>query len=139
MTLNILILTLLVITYSSAQTEITITVNIQAPQFTPNPPPITVSVPIGATALEAIELAAGQNSQYRFGGTNFGPGLGWLIDTYNGLSNDLQANTCWFFFIRQRGGEAFKPNKGVSTYLLSVEETIISFRYREDTEFCIEF
>ena len=85
-----------------------------------------------------MELAAGENTLYRFGGTNFGP-LGWLIQTYGGISNDLQANTCWFFYVKHRGGNGFRPNKGVSTYLLTVEETIVTFRYELDTELCREF
>ena len=132
------ILILAVLSTVAVSQDITVRVRIVAPNLDPTPPAVIVSVPIGSTVLDAMELAAGENTLYRFGGTNFGP-LGWLIQTYGGISNDLQANTCWFFYVKHRGGNGFRPNKGVSTYLLTVEETIVTFRYELDTELCREF
>ena len=132
------ILILAVLSTVAVSQDITVKVRIVAPDLDFTPPAVIVSVPIGSTVLDAMELAAGENTLYRFGGTNFGP-LGWLIQTYGGISNDLQANTCWFFYVKHRGGNGFRPNKGVSTYLLTVEETIVTFRYELDTELCREF
>ena len=82
-------------------------------------------------------IAAAKNTLYRFSGTNYGY-RGWLIQKYAGVSNDLEENTCWFFYVRHRGGHGFRPNKGVSKYLLTVEETIVTFRYELDTKLCRE-
>ena len=132
------ILILAVLSTVAVSQDITVKVRIVAPDLDFTPPAVIVSVPIGSTALDAMELAADEDILYRFSGTKFGP-LGWRIQTFAGISNDLQANTCWFFYIRHRGGFRFRPKKGVSTYLLTVEETIVVFRYELDTELCREF
>ena len=136
MYIHILILSLLTTVVLSK--DIKVIVRVIAPDLNTTPPAVPVSIPVGTPVLRAMELAAAKNTLYRFSGTNFGS-RGWLIQTYAGISNDLAANTCWYFYIRHRGGNGFKPNKGVSKYLLTVEETIVTFRYELDTEFCKVF
>ena len=129
------LLILAILSTIAVSQDIRVKVRIAAPSLNFKPPPIWVSVPIGASALDAMELAAGENTLYRFGGTNFGP-FGWLIQTYGGISNNLAANTCWFFYARNRGGTEFRAKEGVSTFILTVEESIVLFRYELDTELC---
>ena len=131
------ILILAVLSAVAVSKDIKVIIRIVGPDLNTTPHAVSVSVSVGTPVLRAMELAAAKNTLYRFSGTNYGY-RGWLIQKYAGVSNDLEENTCWFFYVRHRGGHGFRPNKGVSKYLLTVEETIVTFRYELDTKLCRE-
>lgn len=92
-----------------------------------NPDPLTIDSPYTSTAMDIMELAVDEGREYRFEATYFGVSIGgYFIDTVNGTSGN---DSCyWFFYIQPPGGDDFKPQIGVSTYIPG-ENFIFTLRY----------
>ena len=91
----------------------------------------TVTVPRGSNALTVLELAVDVRREYRFSTTYFGQALGYFIDTINGTTSDLQQSCFWFFYTKAANSDPYKPNFGVSNFLIPVSNTKILFQYEK--------
>ena len=100
------------------------------------PEAVDVIVLIGTSVKQVMVEATNQNSRYGFGGTYY-PDLGWLVEKYDNVSNDLDRNFCWYFYVKTLyDKEPEKETKGVSNCLLTVNATLVIFRYELDKEYC---
>ena len=93
-----------------------------------DPAPLTLDVAYSTTVIEMMKVASSINSQYGFGGTYYGS-LGWYIEMYNNIENNLATHYCWFFYVQLPHGNATKPDVGVSVYHLMVDGTDVTFKY----------
>jgi len=92
-----------------------------------NPDPLVIESNPTSTAMDIMELAVNEGTQYRFKATYFGVSTGgYFIDAINGTSN---SDTCfWFFYILPPDSAEFRPNVGVSTYIPG-SDFIMTLRY----------
>ena len=98
------------------------------------PPDAAVSIVQGGTALDVMEQAGNMGSDYRFSATYFGSGLGFFIDTLNGVSNN-QTNACnWLFFIMTPDGAVEQASVGVSNYIVPADDSTVVWRYMNASE-----
>ena len=102
-----------------------------------NPPPLELNVAYATPVISMMEEAAGVDSRYNFGGIYYGT-MGWFIQMYNNIQNDLIAHNCWYFYVQLPGEAQNKPNVGVSAYQLVIDETVVTFKY-EFSEYCQEY
>ena len=117
----------------SSGIKVTISLETQAT----NPPPLELDVAYATPVISMMEEAAGVDSHYNFGGTYYGS-MGWLIQMYDNIENDLVAHNCWYFYVQLPGEPQIKPNVGVSAYQLVIDETMVTFKYEFDV-YCQEY
>ena len=86
-------------------------------------PPLELDVAYATPVISMMEEAAGVDSHYNFGGTYYGS-MGWLIQMYDNIENDLVAHNGWYFYVQLPGEPENQPNVGVSAYQLVKDGTV---------------
>ena len=133
------ILYLILVLFSSNPKANYILTNIQLDYVAINrtaPEPAEEIVLIGTSVKQIMAKAASGNARYEFGGTYY-KDKGWLIEKYDNVSNDLSNNYCWFYYVKtQYDKQPEKQTIGVSNCLITVNATLILFRYEVDKVYC---
>ena len=95
----------------------------------PHPHPgITVTVPPGASALNALETAAQSNQLYTFN-VQYKRRFGYIISTYSGVS---ATSSCkWVLLVEPKGQSQPTPytQRGLNFYQIPVTDTHITLNY----------
>ena len=101
-----------------------------------SPKPVQIYVLIGTSVFQGMTEVARQNNRYEFGGTYYSDKQ-WLIEKYDNVSNNLDTNYCWYFYVKTEfDKQQEKPDIGVSYYLLTVNDTFVTFNYELDKVNC---
>jgi len=86
----------------------------------------TANVPINSTVYDMMNAIADESLHFTFGGTNFGPGMGFFVDSINGKKEDHKNKLYWVYKINGK-----KAMVGVSGYLVK-EGDIISWALEDE-------
>ena len=134
--------------YSALGLEVTVEQQyLVSPPDNPTPPaPITVTVPEGSFAIDAMYQAAQvttnpfdpSQKDYDFSGDYYGEFKGWQVTKYGSVSNDDATSNYWMFYI-EIYGQTISPNVGVSLVeLCGVTKIIFQYEHYESTEQKVE-
>ena len=77
--------------------------------------PVSVSIPVGGSALQVMENAANRyGTEYYFTAKYYGEYHGFIIDKINGIAGDK--THYWKFLVKSPDGSIECPDIGVSVY-----------------------
>ncbi|MBI2990424.1 MAG: DUF4430 domain-containing protein [Candidatus Magasanikbacteria bacterium] len=85
-----------------------------------------MDVGVNASLYEAMNETAQKNPGFTFTSKNFGPGLGFFIESINELSNNTKEKQYWIYYIN-----GVKAQIGVSAYHIK-QDDIIEWNYEKE-------